>query len=369
MRSKNHFLVSATLIFTACLTFSSCSNQAKDTACTNIYAPILKNTDTDRIPSISRLGFSIDTVRLKTTDASSFVSYVHDIRMTDEYIFFLTNDERVLQFSSTGEFIRRIGYKGRGPGEYLSARYFDILPEKEEVYVAGSLDGEMEVYSFAGKHLRTIPLSFHHFDFVVKSNGHFLFYERYGNFEPEAPAGLAEFDAQGNFIKTVIPNNIFLTDLDDNLFHVAPGVIGYYNPSVGDTVFHITQDTVYAVYTISGDKKLTQGVPPEERNMYGLSQYKIMYCTETDRVVNIGVMNQETVLRVVYDKINNKTYSYKNWEDQVIPQTDRAYLMNTVYNGNGFHVLDAGDILASPELQKQFPEITEDSNPILLILH
>ena len=196
------------------MTFSSCSNQAKDTACTNIYAPILKNTDTDRIPSISRLGFSIDTVRLKTTDASSFVSYVHDIRMTDEYIFFLTNDERVLQFSSTGEFIRRIGYKGRGPGEYLSARYFDILPEKEEVYVAGSLDGEMEVYSFAGKHLRTIPLSFHHFDFVVKSNGHFLFYERYGNFEPEAPAGLAEFDAQGNFIKTVIPNNIFLTDLD-----------------------------------------------------------------------------------------------------------------------------------------------------------
>ena len=150
---------------------------------------------------------------------------------------------------------------------------------------------------------------------------------------------------------------------------MAPGVIGYYNPSVGDTVFHITQDTVYAVYTISGDKKLTQGVPPEERNMYGLSQYKIMYCTETDRVVNIGVMNQETVLRVVYDKINNKTYSYKNWEDQVIPQTDRAYLMNTVYNGNGFHVLDAGDILASPELQKQFPEITEDSNPILLILH
>ena len=289
--------------------------------------------------------------------------------MTDEYIFFLTNDEMVLQFSSTGEFIRRIGYKGRGPGEYLSARYFDILPEKEEVYVAGSLDGEMEVYSFAGKHLRTIPLSFHHFDFVVKSNGHFLFYERYGNFEPEAPAGLAEFDAQGNFIKTVIPNNIFLTDLDDNLFHVAPGVIGYYNPSVGDTVFHITQDTVYAVYTISGDKKLTEGVQPEERNMYGLSQYKIMYCTETDRVVNIGVMNQETVLRVVYDKINNKTYSYKNWEDQVIPQTDRAYLMNTVYNGNGFHVLDAGDILASPELQKQFPEITEDSNPILLILH
>jgi len=287
--------------------------------------------------------------------------------MTDEYIFFLTNDERVLQFSRTGEFIRRIGFKGRGHGEYLSARYFDILPEKEEVYVAGALDGEMEVYSFAGKHLRTIPLSFHHFDFVVKSNGHFLFYERYGNFEPEAPAGLAEFDAQGNFIKTVIPNNLFLTDLDDNLFHVAPGVIGYYNPSVGDTVFHITQDTVYAVYTISGDKKLTQGVPPEERNMYGLSQYKIMYCTETDRVVNIGVMNQENVLRVVYDKINNKTYSYKNWEDQVIPQTDRAYLMNTVYNGNGFHVLDAGDILASPELQKQFPEITEDSNPILLI--
>ena len=227
----------------------------------------------------------------------------------------------------------------------------------------------MKVYSFDGKHLRTIPLSFMHYEFVVKSNGNFLFYERYGDFEHEAPAGLAEFDAQGNYIRTVIPNNYILHDTDINLFHMDPGVIGYFNPCVGDSVFHITNDTVFVAYTISGDKELTKGIQLDKRNMYSPSQYKIMYCKESYRVVNFGVLNEGTVMRVLYDKINNKTYSFKDWEDQVIPITDRVNLMNKLSDGYAFQILDAANILMNPELQKQFPEITEDSNPILLILH
>ena len=369
MRTKDLFRICAALIIMAGAALTSCKDQVKDAACIDIYAPILEKTNPDNIPTISKLGFSVDTVRLKTSGANSFVSTVNDIRMTDEYIFLLTTDERVLQFSRTGEFIRQIGYKGRGHGEYLSARCFDILPEKKELYVAGILDGDMEVYSFTGQHLRTIPLPFLHYEFVVKSNGNFLFYERYGNFDPEAPAGLAEFDTQGNYIKTVIPNHYNLTDHDINLFHLAPDVIGYYNTCAGDSVFHIADDNVYVAYSISGDRQLTNGVALNERNLRGPHQYKIMYCNETYRVVHFGVLNNETVLRVYYDKINNKTYTYKDWEDTAIPANDRAYLVLSVSDGYTFKVLDAGNILMDPELKKQFPEITEDSNPILLILH
>ena len=97
----------------------------------------------------------VEYIPLETTD-NSLISTLAYTAVSDKYIvigeakFF-----EIFLFDRQGKFIRKIGRRGNGPGEYLAFHDMDVDFDKEEVYIysLGNIQ-KMWVYSLNGKFLR-----------------------------------------------------------------------------------------------------------------------------------------------------------------------------------------------------------------------
>ena len=79
---------------------------------------------------------------------------VEDIVLTKDYIFVKFWEHPVLQFSRDGKYIRDIGKRGNGPGEYGTCMKLSIDEKNEKVYIhTGELN--VMVFNFYGDYLKT----------------------------------------------------------------------------------------------------------------------------------------------------------------------------------------------------------------------
>lgn len=85
---------------------------------------------------------------------------IGDIKLVSEcknYLF-LISDDQVLQFTTKGEFVNKIGKPGKGPGEYISAWALDIDEINELVYVMDYFGRKMLLYRFDGSYEKSFDL-------------------------------------------------------------------------------------------------------------------------------------------------------------------------------------------------------------------
>jgi hypothetical protein len=86
------------------------------------------------------------------TSKESLIKRIMRIRFTNKHIFIQNHFSDVLMYDRKGNFVRRIGSKGRGPGEYLSAFSFDV--QNESIIIS---DGyRLIFYDFEGRYYKTI---------------------------------------------------------------------------------------------------------------------------------------------------------------------------------------------------------------------
>ena len=98
-----------------------------------------------RLFNLSRIAESLEYIELKTPPGMP-VMVVH-IALSNDYIFVNSKGE-VYQFTMSGDFVRKVGRRGRGPGEYLTAIDISIDEAKQQVHIVGGL--ELYTYSFDG---------------------------------------------------------------------------------------------------------------------------------------------------------------------------------------------------------------------------
>jgi len=99
---------------------------------------------------LSMIGSDIEYIPLETNSKSVF-SRVYKIAMCKSYIF-VTDAQRVHQFDKVGNFVRQIGSRGRGPGEYqgLSIRDICVNDSLNRLIV---LELFTHIFDFDGKHV------------------------------------------------------------------------------------------------------------------------------------------------------------------------------------------------------------------------
>lgn len=89
-------------------------------------------------------------------DNSIPLGYSADFTFHDTAIYFRSYNIGILCFNRNGDFIRKIGSIGRGPGEYIRYTSFSVDFETGKVY---NLDlNSIEVYSSTGLFIKNIPL-------------------------------------------------------------------------------------------------------------------------------------------------------------------------------------------------------------------
>lgn len=147
---------------------------------------------------------------------------VEDIVLTNDYIFVKFWQHPVLQFSHDGKFIRDIGKRGKGPGEYGTCMKMTVDEKNERVYIhTGELN--VMVFNFNGNYVKT-------FNYNALEN--FLNFWMWGRdsclisyFEPmrgTEPFAFIEHNAKGDTVQTIANHIFFSEDERADPFRMAP---------------------------------------------------------------------------------------------------------------------------------------------------
>lgn len=120
--------------------------------------PFETGIETERKVLMSEIADSIRLIPLETNDKSLIKRLMAaNILQTKEYLF-LPWLEKLFQFTKDGKFIRTIGRKGNGPGEFTWISQIDVDEEKGLVYML-TTSAKINIYEMeTGKFIRAMKV-------------------------------------------------------------------------------------------------------------------------------------------------------------------------------------------------------------------
>lgn len=359
------FLSLSLLLTIVILSCSSKSRVAPIEGAIAIDVPIMYE-DSIRFPSTSQLFDSVSIV-LETSEFETLVGdRIKDVKILDDTLIILSGDfvTNTLQlFDINGRFIRKIDRSGRGPGEYINISKIDLDPDKRHIIVFDRGSGMLR-YTMKGDFVSRVRYEYDAHDFALLPDGGYVLFNP---FAKTPHGGLWSIDSQGNFKRTLISYD----DLDIHsmfgstwLIHINDTVIGF--SGLKNKIYHIGNDTVYTAYQI-----ISEIIDPEEKQQENKlpSNYKEQYF-ESDDLLMFSLQQSESpyhYVRTFYEKKNGQTEFFFWHSHPTIPQDNQIPYFTANYKNYFFSELSPTTILKNEDLRKQYPQITEDSNPVIRI--
>jgi hypothetical protein len=144
----------AILLFAICLVLFECSSEKKTIPVFN-----LQNTNRPKVLNLSEMISDINVVRLETSD---------DILLGENAYYLVSRNfivaidmDKILLFSSNGNFIKALAKSGKGPDEFFKVDAFDLDGKNDILYINHRGDSK-NIISFdlkKGERINRIPTS------------------------------------------------------------------------------------------------------------------------------------------------------------------------------------------------------------------
>lgn len=360
-----------------------------------------------RSMSLSSISESIDYIELETNKLS-VLSNIHDVKFTKEYIFIKHGDKLLAQFDRKGNFLRNIGVRGKGPGEYLGIREFSLDEKNYFIYIQANWTKQILKYSFGGKYLKTFFLNKDDIEIVWSRDSMFMCFS-----EPSIGNEkyvFKEINNLGDTIQGVKNYCLWNEKKISNSMYRFHGRNIFYRIN---NKLHFKGEFNDTVYTLDNNNKITpkfyvdlksHHLPSELRLERGYeprgipSEYYWDCLRETDRYIFIHYATftpneTETKLLddgyIMYDKknkdgsallVNNGEYGFINDLDggmnfipkysndslafQIIETTELKNYMST----NKFHEQDHKKSQLYENLKVRISKLNENDNPVIMVV-
>jgi hypothetical protein len=292
----------------------------------------------------SKLFSSCKVIPLETND-NCLIGQIDQISLTNNELFILDSRsaKSLFVFSKNGEFIRRIGKLGRGPGEYTSPSTFTINDKRKEIYI---LDRNYQVilkYNYAGIYLGNIKITGNsamdliatdqdqiYLDLVMGyGNNHFL---------------LRELNVSGEESRKWFPTPEYgkgwTFNLDEKAFCRTQHDIKFYKPYI-DTIYSISTKEVNPFICLSSKDLLTskdltnfKSKQKISNSMFGFDEInKIWGPTayyEDNNLIFLVVRNKSIPFFIMLNKQkkNSLAVPFFNFDDDLAysPHTDPPFI-------------------------------------------
>ena len=201
---------------------------------------------------------------VKLDDEPLFRDYlVYDVQQCDSFLFLL-GGEYIFMYDESGHFLRQIGSKGQGPGEYVFLNAPLQLDEKNRVvYVADGYTNRFLSYDFEGNLLKDIRYD-SEWDqaYLLDSTILAINTEYVSHFLPHKTKKLILQDYGRKTLKS-FPSYLYPVESPGNGMHFGPDNIlwscqkDFYLLEYGnDTIFQITRNQLIPSLILTGDLKM-----------------------------------------------------------------------------------------------------------------
>jgi hypothetical protein len=254
------------------------------------------------------------------------------IKVNENNIYIGDIDAGILKFNRAGKFLGKIGTKGRGPGEYISATSFTVDDLTGNIYILETSTSKIKVYSPAGRFIRDFIFSKEIFGLPsdIEMFNSKIFLNDYSGFAKNIWIVL---DSLGKIVTMKI-NSIppFELRKDIVMNHEPGGVFEfendlYYYNSYNDTVFSVSKDLKYYVAFLFAKGKFrvpTRFITNEERRELFLPRSLF----QTRKYVLVRYQYLGNYATAVIEKNTSKIYNVSsiiNDIDGGVPLAPRCY--------------------------------------------
>ncbi len=156
IRSLLNIMRTRICIFPVLLLFLLTSCVEKDDCGIKINTFEFKDLNTTSTISLSQLGITDIQYIPLATDGNCLISSIRRVKFGTKSIFIQNGLENIYKYSIDGNYITKIGIKGKGPGEYIFLRYFTLNSDNQNVYILGAIKEKIFIYSKTGKFIKSI---------------------------------------------------------------------------------------------------------------------------------------------------------------------------------------------------------------------
>jgi hypothetical protein len=331
---------------------------------------------------LSTIGRKIEYVPLET-DTSCLIQRISNIYLTDSLIF-VSDNNRLLKFDKKGKFIKQIGTKGRGPGEYPSLGNFLVDGDKREIFV---LTNRMVlVYDFNGNFKRDFKIDFPCRQFILNKGSEIIFHSFNLSF-PRTDTVYSWYvtDRTGTILKKIrntLPRSnkgvavpISPLYMHDNTPHFMEfGIDTLYT-------YDINEKIPYAIFHLGNLKFPPDPTMSEAAQISGKIWINEIRETKKQFFINIWWDLTDSITNCIFDKSSSSFSILKNgvftndidggmafWPKKIINDNllvDYVDAFNLINTSKKIQKDNNGQTSQLNDLAKQ---LSETSNPVLIIL-
>lgn len=373
---------------------ASCSNNKKNEIIrkesmvhANDIIKITINNEYNNIIQYDSIFRNINIVPLETT-RDCIIKEINKVKINNNLIFIQNSNSNILVFNFNGRFIRSIGIKGRGPGEIMSLRDFDI--DNNNIYI---LDFQsIKKYSIEGTYIEEYNLDFftpndiitcNPLQFAVNKNIIHLWGGTYS---------IENNNNRNLFALYVLNDSLTIKYRYFPLKHMLSNLLNRFSkfsdnliispPFGSDTIYEISNNKMTAKYFVDfGEKRLTEKIPEIFNSLENtMPDFDARYAHSIENVFEmenwlfLRFRHNRYAYNVYYNKEDKKTYVssfYPRLKHRFSPFT-----IDGVYNNTFIAVVHPSILLEDGnEMDKSirrrfiadsvFCRISEADNPIL----
>lgn len=355
------------------------------------------NFTTIEVPKISdhfiqsdSLFENIRVIPLETND-KCLIAKPRRVLFFEDKIFVQDFINHLYQFDTKGKFIKEIGRKGRGPGEFLHIMGFDV-DKNGDIFILDMV--KILKYSSTGKFAGSTRLKFECFpdQLALNKNGNIYVWggtnSVYDNNRDDKFA-LYEISKQGKLVDEFLPLKYKIT----NSFNRFNKCVNYSNidPIYGnDTIYKLDSDGISVNYFIDfGENALGKNIPGKFKSLADFKGENSKYYTdvrkftETKEWIYFAFDADNRTCNAFYSKILNKVFLSKPSRNAP-PQNSFIWRIETNWNDNLVCLREPSSVLELMKkmeyskwkqnlsekdkmLKSQLSKLTELDNPVLFI--
>ena len=362
-----------------------------------IHIPFEKGMEIEREVKLSDIAESVEYLRLETTDKGLVKYFLMSMMHRTSKYYIFAEHQNVKQFTRDGKFVRNIGRRGQGPGEYNYILQIDVDEKAGKVYVLSTgkrfnvYDLETGEFLQSGKLTHGQPRSF-----LMQNDSTMIAYKVNDNGQVKTLAYSATLS--GNVLHEYPRHELFEVergaytmssahDFRLSRFHGMINLKEYEN----DTVFTITPEGLKKRYIIDTGKygiKLEHTFPAlngNEEAFNRLAAENMRYAVlETEYYLFLPYTHwagpkKNRPKMAMYDKRTGECYRVKN--DLIEDDLTKGLYVYFPHCAFDEHTLvlafDAAHIHSvaerNPDLDllnhPQLKGLDEEDNPVLMIVH
>ncbi|TKG95444.1 6-bladed beta-propeller [Puteibacter caeruleilacunae] len=305
------------------------------------------------------------------TTAESIIGRITKLIPTNDNLFILDASQRkcVLIFSRKGKFIRTIGRKGAGPGEYKSLNDFTIDEQRKQIIMLTD-HSTLMIYDFEGQFIRKKKLtsSAHLYNIGRYNNGYICSANHQSVLEGDEAYLLFNYDRDFNLkgkIGEVLPlwvsipsnvNNPILTDQSGTVFFDSFTNQIYINPEDKSKTKTIALD-------FDGNAIPTELYADYQKLFPVMGKYS--FFTETaclvDHTVYCSFVNKKFVHLALIDLDNMQVKSFKRkWFPRILSHEN-----GTLFASMRADVIANGHDFFKAKSTNNY-KVTIESNPVIV---